>query len=229
MAALAAAALSNAALSNAASNESSHDRMVMPSADTGGNENITTCYVCHRCMGRAGPGSPSAWDPHAGSAGDGCSAWRRGGNVSLMCLSCHDGAVAPIPPTSENWFAGQRTLGVSGSGRSREIVIGHHPYWVSYPLAGNGDFLARAGQQGCSLPLFSPQGGRGPRDRVECPTCHDIHSRPGESYLRAPKEDFELCLCCHRELPPLSSEVFLPMQKEQEVIESGECRSCHNM
>ena len=144
------AALAATALSNLAFGESSHDRMVMSPGSARGDENNTTCYVCHRCMEAPGGGKPSPWDPNAGAAADGCSAWRKGGNVSLMCLSCHDGAIAPIPPTSEDWFAGQRTLGVPESQSSREIVIGHHPYWVSYPLAGNANFTAVGERPGCS-------------------------------------------------------------------------------
>jgi predicted CXXCH cytochrome family protein len=217
------------ALFSLAPNESTHDLNIMPPVNTMGQANITSCYICHSCVAPPASGNPSLWDPHAGTAVEACATGRRGGNVSLMCLSCHDGAIAPIPPTSEDWFAGQRTLGVIESERSSKLKIGHHPIWVSYPLSGNAAYAAPGETPGCSLPLFSSPGQGRPQNRVECPTCHAVHFQPGESYLRAPKERFELCLCCHRELPPLSSEVFLPMQKERDVIEKGECRSCHNM
>ena len=222
------AALAVMALHSLAPNLSDHDlHMSAPQGGAPGS-NTVTCYICHRCVARPATTGSSLWDPHAGSAGDACSVERRGGNLSLMCLSCHDGAIAPMPPTSEAWFAGQRTLGAGQSEWSKKNVIGHHPYWVPYPVAGNSDFLPLGMNPACPLPLFSPSGRGGSHHSMECSTCHDVHSRDHGSYLRAPKEQFELCLCCHRELPPLSSEVFLPMQKEQKVIESGECRSCHN-
>jgi len=219
------AALAVMAWCNSDSGLSVHDQQLMASP----SQRAAVCYVCHRCVARPTESRRSLWDPHSVSGDDNCSIERRVGNISLLCLSCHDGAIGPLPPTSEEWFAGQRTLGVQPSEWSTARRIGHHPYWVTYPVAGNTDFLPLGQNPACPLPLFSDPRSGGHRISLECPTCHDIHSPDAGSYLRVNKEQFELCLCCHRELPPLSSEVYLPMQKEQAAIDSGDCRSCHDM
>jgi hypothetical protein len=149
------------------------------------------------------------------------------GNVSLMCLSCHDGAMAETPPTSREWFKGVSTIGVPASDFDETMEFGHHPYSVSYPVAGDLFLLPLGSNAACRLPLFSDVPG-GANTQVECATCHDIHTHGSGASLRVPMENFELCLCCHPRMPELSTRVHLGMQKGQHVIDKVECTACHD-
>ena len=98
-----------------------------------------------------------------------------------MCLSCHDGAIADVPPTSREWLRGVSTLGVPATGFSDASEFGHHPCSVNYPVAGNLFLLPLGKDPSCRLPLFSEVRGA-PETQVECATCHDIHThRSGAS------------------------------------------------
>jgi predicted CXXCH cytochrome family protein len=181
--------------------------------------------MCHLVAVR----HPSRLDVQAAVPGFQCftlqSAQRPAMNLSLLCLSCHDGVMVPAPPTSERWFSGTQIPGVQADGTTQLQEIGHHPFGVEYtPHWGTG-LLAYSEVRKCGLPLSRLAGS--PAGSLECPTCHDPHSPAGESYLRVTMDEYKLCLCCHQQLPELSRQVYLPMQKELEVIESGDCRSCH--
>jgi hypothetical protein len=149
------------------------------------------------------------------------------GNVSLMCLSCHDGAMAQTPPTSREWFKGVSTIGLPAADSIRGRDFGHHPYSVSYPVAGDLFLLPLGTGEACRLPLFSDVPGE-LNTRVECATCHDIHTHGSGASLRVPMENFELCLCCHPRMPELSTQVHLGMQKGKHVIDNVECTACHD-
>ncbi|TWT41663.1 Doubled CXXCH motif [Phycisphaerae bacterium RAS1] len=107
---------------------------------------------------------------------------------SLLCLSCHDGVVAPdvyAGPHAATWqetAAGARTAG------RRSIS---HPIGVLYPN------IARQYQPASAVTadgLIELPGGR-----VQCVSCHDPHNtRRHEKMLVKSNERSRLCLACHR-------------------------------
>lgn len=99
-------------------------------------------------------------------------------NSSSICLSCHDGTLAPSVGTNNNDYSNS------------------HPYSIAYPLTPSfntpvgGQVIASAG----SLVLE----GTG-KDRVECGTCHAPHE-PGSNghFLAIQNTNSSLCLTCHK-------------------------------
>jgi predicted CXXCH cytochrome family protein len=225
------AAIAVMALCNPASGISHHEQKLISSPDSPADQRAAVCFNCHISTARPANSGALRWQAPAGSPDFECFRRQAGDalpiNLSLMCLSCHDDVIAPAPPTSERWLARSPLLGDQISGVSRKQGIGHHPFRVEYPAQWSPDFQQYYASPMCELPLYPTYRG-GSRVSLECPTCHDPHSPAGEPYLRVSSEKLELCLCCHRETPELSRQVYLPMQKEKKLIESGDCRSCHN-
>jgi predicted CXXCH cytochrome family protein len=181
------------------------------------------CLVCHGCGLKAAIPNRSSWGTSGQAPAGWCDQQRTDSNLSLMCLSCHDGAIAPPPPTSEEWFGGRRTIGDPVSVPLDRRTIGHHPFHVAYPVDGNRGFLPARQVTACSVSLFGVSQSHGYALTVECPSCHDVHRSSENSYLRVSMDRYELCLCCHRRVPPLSRAVYLPMQKDRAAIEGGDC------
>ena len=189
-----------------------HTQQLIGSPENTPGQLATICRTCHLDMSRP--------------LKTGSFLQRPALNMSLLCLSCHDGVIGPAPPTSDGWFSGAQTLGVPPAGISWTEEVGHHPVGTAYKQQGGSGLHPYEEPINCALPLYRL--GSSLATRVECPTCHDLHSPAAESNLRVTMDENKLCLCCHEQMPELSRQVYLPMQKEKEVIESGDCRSCHN-
>lgn len=226
------AALAAVVLCNPAYCESIHDQKLTGSSGSTPGGRYWSCAACHICIAGTKRDQAPLWDSLALPAISQCQMMRSVESVltipSLLCLSCHDDVVAAAPPTSEAWFAGQRTLGAPATGFSPGRKIGHHPYRVDYPANTNPYYVPIGADLACDLPLYRLSLTGKARLSLECPTCHDVHSSDSDSYLRVSLQHNELCLCCHRQMPVLSRQVYLPMQKEQKVIEGGNCYSCHD-
>ncbi len=109
-------------------------------------------------------------------------------DASLLCLSCHDGIIAP------DVFDGAHALGW-GELAARSFVpvnrLTSHPIGVRYPV---------------NDPRFEPPErvtGDGkirlPDGRVQCTSCHDPHNTGRhEGMLRKSNRRSRLCLSCHR-------------------------------
>lgn len=109
------------------------------------------------------------------------------GASSLICLSCHNGAVAPSTVgTAHAILAGQREgYAVPDGWAARD-----HPIGVPYPAQTKG-----------YRPLASVQAGgviRLPEGRLECISCHDPHNAAGvDKMLVMSNQRSALCLACH--------------------------------
>lgn len=111
---------------------------------------------------------------------------------TLMCLSCHDGAVA-----DEIHLADDK-ITVSQIGRSTAMIsqrvkfpLGSHPVAVRYDQ-GNEKMVPRA-------TVEADKRIRLPNGRVECISCHDPHGTGGyEHLLVKSNKRSALCLSCHR-------------------------------
>ncbi len=117
--------------------------------------------------------------------------------VSLLCLSCHDGATSdgPVPTNSGSASAGSiagTRLSIGADGLAND-----HPISIAYNPALDPGLNAPAGGKVGSLPLYQAAGGRTAPDRVECTTCHDPHGGNFDNYLRMDNASSALCFTCH--------------------------------
>jgi predicted CXXCH cytochrome family protein len=109
--------------------------------------------------------------------------------VSKLCLSCHDGTVALDSfgtRTGTNFIAGTPNLGTD--------LRNDHPVSFTYDAAlaaADGGLVApaSAGLVVTGIPLFS--------SKVECASCHNVHSNTNSPFLRTSNVSSALCLKCH--------------------------------
>jgi predicted CXXCH cytochrome family protein len=125
------------------------------------------------------------------------------GSVSLACLSCHDGATAvssitntPATMTIASTVPTDGKIPVSSAALIGISLTNDHPIGVAYPTTATGLYAFytayTAGDKKVgtlNLPLFS--------DKVECASCHDVHTPTNGSFLRASNSGSALCKNCH--------------------------------
>lgn len=109
------------------------------------------------------------------------------GPSSLMCLSCHNGAVASsVLGSAHAILAGKR----EGFAAPQGWDVRDHPIGVAYPEHRDGYRPRAVVEADGRLPL--------PDGRVECTSCHDPHNRAGiEAMLVMSNRRSALCLACH--------------------------------
>jgi len=127
-------------------------------------------------------------------------------NNTLLCMSCHDGALAVTNGVTRTTTT-YGTVGGSISTSNPSIDIGgtatltnDHPVNMTYdPVADTGlDTVANV--TGVGLVLYD---GGGATNTVQCGSCHDPHKQgpdggPGAGYyLRKTNVASALCLTCH--------------------------------
>ena len=111
------------------------------------------------------------------------------GDISKLCLSCHDGTVAVDSfggTTGANFIAAGANLGTD--------LQQDHPVGFTYDaaLAAADTGLitpASATQVVAGIPLFAT--------KLECASCHNVHSNTNAPFLRASNAASALCLKCH--------------------------------
>lgn len=110
------------------------------------------------------------------------------GDISLACLSCHDGATA-----YNNTVVNNLSLSAAGT-MALPFAVGSdglgndHPISVTYDNTLDTAFNA--------LPATLPLYGAG-SDQLECATCHNPHEATNASFLRVVNTNSSLCLTCH--------------------------------
>lgn len=145
------------------------------------------------------------------------------GPMSLVCLSCHDGATdagggdqgaskhslvtsssGGALPVEQNCEAchqggtGSAKLWVSSAGVGTDLT-NDHPISMTFPSSDQnpaikeppapGGWPELPGATGSDLRLFN--------GRLECPTCHNVHSPAIKPFLRRANDASSLCLTCH--------------------------------
>jgi predicted CXXCH cytochrome family protein len=151
------------------------------------------CDVCHTPESEDGVEAGPLWDdrPEAQKRFrlyDG----RTGtpGASSLLCLSCHDGSVAidtfgAEPLRTESMLGSRGRIGTHGD------LGTDHPVGIRYP-DHDRSYHPRA-------EVESDGSVRLPEGRVECVSCHDVHSAGVTDKLLVKSNDRSaLCLTCHR-------------------------------
>jgi predicted CXXCH cytochrome family protein len=127
------------------------------------------------------------------------------GNVSLACLSCHDGTIGidviTNPPNVSSATSIGLTMGglfPSGANALKNLstdLRNDHPIGVTFATTGtNSDaaFNALATIKLAGLKFYGPS-----IDQVECATCHNPHSSTNVPFLRIANAQSALCLTCH--------------------------------
>jgi predicted CXXCH cytochrome family protein len=146
-----------------------------------------------------GPGAPLTGPKASQAILEGMSI----NNVSLLCLSCHDGSIAvnsygntSQPPTSQSngntFISPQYVIG-------QDNYLGnHHPIGFDYDTVQAGDTEIRSADVAMMTPvtfvrdhLFN--------NTLQCASCHSVHNKgnDGEMLLWRSDQNSELCLTCH--------------------------------
>ena len=127
------------------------------------------------------------------------------GSTSLLCLSCHDGTVAPNAYGNSD---GQLLKSVSGGGGvivdSYDIGKGkylgnHHPIGFNYDLVQGDDVNIEDADVARLTPTAVVRNYLSADGTMECGTCHSVHNKgnSGEQLLWKTGESKQLCEACH--------------------------------
>lgn len=109
-------------------------------------------------------------------------------SASLLCLSCHDGVIAPDVYTASHatQFAAQFGASKLGAG-----LLSGHPVGIEYPANDSTYRPIAAVESAGAIRL--------PGGRVQCISCHDPHNTGRhDGMLVRPNGGSRLCLSCHR-------------------------------
>jgi len=192
-----------------------------PMEGTAYNNYLDTCVYCHvphvtpdaTQFNRVLPQDNYA--VYSNPAGTMDATINRPGGVSLVCLSCHDGTIAvdavlTTPSTAWTPSTNHQTMSAGNSSSDcgschkpgnkpthdatasymTQDLRGDHPISISYSEA-----LLRTPDELRDPLIIAPL--RLYNDRVECPTCHDVHNAQYVPFLRIPNAQSVLCLSCH--------------------------------
>jgi predicted CXXCH cytochrome family protein len=123
------------------------------------------------------------------------------GDVSLACLSCHDGTIGidviTNPPNSSAATSVGSTMGglfPTGANALKNLgtdLRNDHPIGVTFSTLDPA-FNSAASIQAAGLKFYGASA-----DRVECATCHNPHSSTNVPFLRRSNSGSQLCLTCH--------------------------------
>jgi predicted CXXCH cytochrome family protein len=116
-----------------------------------------------------------------------------GSQVSLLCLSCHDGTTALSTVLSTPSGTSLKTGKITGSALLGTDLRNDHPVAFSYDASATAPGAKLVANPDITkVKLFGTAGSR----RVECGSCHDPHSAAA-GQLRTPNTNSQLCLACH--------------------------------
>ena len=119
------------------------------------------------------------------------------GGSSSLCLSCHDGTVAPGQTVAYGKF------GMTGNMNSSDVfgadLQGSHPFNLALPLQDSPDLVATLVNGGRTA---DPIGAIKLVDgNVQCTTCHDPHvqsiDKNSPNFLLIDSSRGQMCLACH--------------------------------
>ncbi|WP_289053991.1 cytochrome c3 family protein [Carboxylicivirga marina] len=114
---------------------------------------------------------------------------RQPDGASLLCLTCHDGTIAPSSGASKGSNGGL-AVPVYGRANLGTDLTDDHPISFVY----DASFAAIDGQLKTSPEHPVVLDGE---DKVQCTSCHDPHNNEYSNFLVATNQFSELCLKCH--------------------------------
>jgi predicted CXXCH cytochrome family protein len=130
------------------------------------------------------------------------------GNVSLACLSCHDGTIA-VGSIANGFYAGDIDTaphdgatnygtGIAGLMTGGALLDtdlrNDHPVGITYNNTADTGLVAPTGSYVGALPLFPNASAQ---LQVECGSCHNVHNPSNVPFLRITNTKSTLCLTCH--------------------------------
>jgi predicted CXXCH cytochrome family protein len=119
------------------------------------------------------------------------------GQASNLCLSCHDGTVAPGQTVA------YKQIPMTGSMKAMDVfgtnLQGSHPFSLVLPLKDTADLAASLVAQGTTA---DPKGlVKLVMGNIECTSCHNPHVQAGDpvnlNFLVRDSSSGQLCLACH--------------------------------
>jgi predicted CXXCH cytochrome family protein len=119
------------------------------------------------------------------------------GQSSSLCLSCHDGTVAPGQTVA------YKQIPMTGSMKAVDVfgtnLQGSHPFSLVLPLKDTADLAASIVAQGTTA---DPTGAvKLVKGNIECTSCHNPHVQAGDpvnlNFLVRDASNGQLCLTCH--------------------------------
>lgn len=119
------------------------------------------------------------------------------GSASLLCLSCHDGSVAPGQTQAYG------SIAMSGAMRPADVfgsnLQGSHPTSLNLPLKDSPDLAAALVSTGKTLDQTHAV--HLVKGNIECTTCHDAHIQSkdtvSQNFLTLNGANGQICLACH--------------------------------
>ncbi|MHC4742856.1 MAG: cytochrome c3 family protein [Planctomycetota bacterium] len=105
-------------------------------------------------------------------------------DVSLLCMSCHDGVTTTTGTRGEKIDGAASDPGVVATATT-------HPISITY------DGAALNTAWGDTRYVASPDSSFLVGGKVECASCHDIHTVVNTDFLRTPTVGVEICADCH--------------------------------
>jgi predicted CXXCH cytochrome family protein len=111
------------------------------------------------------------------------------GGVSKACLSCHDGTIA-----IDSYGTRTGATNMTGGALLGTALGNDHPIGFTYNAAlatADGALVtpASASQVVAGVPLFV--------SKMECASCHNVHTNVFGNFLRSTNAASALCLKCH--------------------------------
>ncbi len=158
------------------------------------NEICAPCHTPHNAIAGAGPlwshtSTGQSFTMYSSTTMDNTIGLVPG-NISLACLSCHDGVTA-----MDSFIGGPTPVPTVMGGTSANLttdLTDDHPIGVTIVDGSDGAIELVANIIAAGLPLY------GAGADMECATCHDVHNGPGfASLLRVSNVGSALCLDCH--------------------------------
>jgi predicted CXXCH cytochrome family protein len=180
----------------------SHDLSPLGASPVKGSTSAA-CMYCH--ASHSGLPGPPLWNQtlsvqvyttYASSTYHQSGAQPSVGNSSRLCLSCHDGTVAP----GQTVAAGKMNMSGSMPPTSRfgADLRSSHPSSLKTPLVDSPDV---ASQLFSGAPSTKDAAVKLVKNNVECTTCHDPHSQSRDrtvpKFLVRDNSFGQLCLACH--------------------------------
>jgi len=109
------------------------------------------------------------------------------GDVSLACLSCHDGQTA-VDSVAFSEFTASNGQMITGDPLIGTDLSNDHPIGITYGTADTAiNSLATATAAGVTFYA----------GKVECASCHDPHSDTYNFFLRVDTQNSAICTACH--------------------------------
>lgn len=121
------------------------------------------------------------------------------GKDSSLCLSCHDGTVAPgqLVPSGTTTMYGTMTSILNPADPSK--LENSHPFSLKLPLKDSADLVASIFQS--QTTADDTQAVKLVKGNVECTSCHNAHVQKidpaSPQFLVRPNKNGDLCKSCH--------------------------------